>query len=432
MKRIFLLLICGFSVAAALNATIKILYEQRLTSTSNDEISRPAWYPDGQSIVVNTKITGEQNGDLYRYDASSGNQINQLTDYPYNEVEPTISSSGTRIVFAMVKGAGVAKRFFKVGAGDTPIFDISDTTADMGEPFFYGNNQIYFSSTKDADNYNLWVWDELTGSITSVLYTANFPGDERSPAVSPDGNWLAYKGKSNAAGSSSSDTDWEIYLLNISSKQFPITDVNAPIQLTDNKVNDEDPRFSPDGKYIVYTSETTDGGRDIYIMSIDDKTPMRITSMNVDEFAPAWSPQYSDGTSKIAFLRTNEYSRNDVWLITLTDIEKPLKIINADQIKAYPNPYFLKEHSYMYFKYELLYPATVTIKIFDLGGGLVNDFAASSINPENNGNIGNNKFQWDGKNGDGASVASGIYLYRIDAKSGSTTDKYIGKFVVLN
>jgi Tol biopolymer transport system component len=66
-------------------------------------------------------------------------------------------------------------------------------------------------------------------------------------------------------------------------------------QVTTGHGDDREPRISPDGTTIVFTSDRAfEGSYDIYTVPITGGEPRRITSSPADEFGPSWSP---DGKS---------------------------------------------------------------------------------------------------------------------------------------
>ena len=60
-------------------------------------------------------------------------------------------------------------------------------------------------------------------------------------------------------------------------------------QLTDSDGNNEDPCWSPDGRYIVFSSNRS-GGYHLYIMNANGYNQRRITYFKGEETAPSWSP----------------------------------------------------------------------------------------------------------------------------------------------
>lgn len=65
--------------------------------------------------------------------------------------------------------------------------------------------------------------------------------------------------------------------------------VQTPLQLTD-RGNNEEPSFSPDGRYITFTSDR-DGRKGVYIMRANGEAQKRITAKDMRAFGPRWSPK---------------------------------------------------------------------------------------------------------------------------------------------
>ena len=105
---------------------------------------------------------------------------------------------------------------------------------------------------------------------TFNMQITNAPGQEVSPSISPDGKWVVY--------ASDSSGNLDIYLQSIGGQ--------TPINLTKNSpVQDDEPAFSPDGDHIAFYSARDGGG--ILIMGRTGESPRRLTNFG---HSPSWSP----------------------------------------------------------------------------------------------------------------------------------------------
>src|SRR5207249_1152013 len=95
-----------------------------------------------------------------------------------------------------------------------------------------------------------------------------------APVWSPLGEKIAYSKGTSKGGH-------EIVLQDIASGQA--------LQLTQNAGNNENPTFSPDGRFIAFTS-TREGKRRIFLVSIDGTVQKALGDIPGKCFTPAWEP----------------------------------------------------------------------------------------------------------------------------------------------
>jgi TolB protein len=213
--------------------------KQRLTNNKSSE-SGPAYSRDGKRIAFSS-IRG-RNQDLYVMNAD-GSNVRRLTSHPAPDFQPTWSPDGKRIAFSSLRS---------------------------------GNFKIYVMNA-DGTNERL-----LTPGPRWV-------GDS-SPSWSPDGRWIAF------SSSRIKDGNPEIF------KMRPDGSRVTRLTFTDTagEVSPDDgfPDWSPDGRWIVFSSTRVSGQHDLWVMRPDGKSPRRITrTPRFDDWGARWS---RDGT-RIAF-----------------------------------------------------------------------------------------------------------------------------------
>ncbi len=134
--------------------------------------------------------------------------------------------------------------------------------------------EVFDDGTSQRDIYL------LRGINTDVMRLTDGPGNNDSPAFSPDGGRIAFA--SDRSG------DLELYVMN--------TDGSNVVQLTDSPGSDTSPAWSPDGSQIAFRSNR-DGDPDVYVMNADGSNVRQLTNSPEFDGSPSWSP---DG-SMIAF-----------------------------------------------------------------------------------------------------------------------------------
>lgn len=181
----------------------------------------------------------------------------------------------------------------------------------MAGNFFPDSNDFCFSSSRDGtpDLYVKQIKDNKVSKISSSY------GIDVSPAVSPDGNYIAFvsdrggspqiymmrrdgsnirrltfEGSYNTSPSWSPKGDRIVFVGQRGRNQiFTVKPDRTELTQLTASGNNEDPSFSPDGRYIAFSSDR-DGMKGIYIMRATGESQRRITPRRLTAFGPSWSP----------------------------------------------------------------------------------------------------------------------------------------------
>src|SRR5690349_15884441 len=124
-----------------------------------------------------------------------------------------------------------------------------------------------------------------------------------SPQVSPDGTRVVYTVSETVMTADKSEFVSQIWLGNIATKQN--------IQLTFGDKTSTNPKWSPDSKWIAFTSNRKDNRNNLYRLSVDggEAEPLTELKTNVSNFD--WSPDGRYIAFTMSDPKTEEEEKND-------------------------------------------------------------------------------------------------------------------------
>ena len=211
-----------------------------------DGIPNAVWSSDAAQVLFHRRDERDQS-DIYIMDANGANRRN-LTEHPASDIHPAWSPDGSKIAFVSDREQG----------HDTDIF------------------------VMDADGKN-------------VQNLTRIPRPDSQPDWSPDGKHIVFR----STRDSTDFVGWppeairdEIYVMD--------ADGSNPRRLTDDRVTDADPAWSPDGAQILIERPPGGNQSGLVALSVDGSSVREVGRFDGALSGATWS---SDGTEIALALR---------------------------------------------------------------------------------------------------------------------------------
>jgi serine/threonine protein kinase len=169
----------------------------------SDRYLAPRLSPDGTRLAVDIFAGTQGIGDIWIFDLARGTST-RLTFGPYSQGAPVWSPDGKMIFYS--SGAGFPHIKAKAADGSTPERIILESKDTVEYPDSFSPDGRYLVYTRkvpqNETGFHVWALPLFGDGKPFPIVQSTF--EERYPAVSPDGKWLAYQ--SNESGR------WEVYI----------------------------------------------------------------------------------------------------------------------------------------------------------------------------------------------------------------------------
>lgn len=223
----------------------------------------PRWSRDGKKIVYMAEKNRQWS--IYVLDLTTL-KVDKVFSSQGTNVAADFTPDGEELVFTSSKEGTPDLYILHLKSGRlrklTSSFgiDVSPAVSPDGRSIAFvsdrgGSPQIYVMRMDGTD-------------VRRVTFEGSY---NTSPCWSPRGDKIAFSGRRGTN---------QVFIVN--------PDGSGLMQLT-SEGNNEEPSFSPDGRYITFSSDR-DGGKGIYIMRANGENQKRITPRSIRAYAPRWSP----------------------------------------------------------------------------------------------------------------------------------------------
>jgi serine/threonine protein kinase len=225
------------------------------------EVRQVAWAPDGSHLLLTAIEKGSSSFKIWEVSYPAGEAQAITSDL---DSYSTISLTADFTELATVQTDAVANIWVMPGFDATRATQITQDRNLNSEPAWTPDGHLVYSSNM-AGVFDLYLIDARGGNPKRL--TAN-AGTNGQPSTSPDGRYIVF----------SSDRTGTPHIWRMD------TDGGNQKQLTDQP--DVSPRYSPDGRWVVYVS--TANKDTIWKVGIDGGQPQQLTEKL--SFSPAISP----------------------------------------------------------------------------------------------------------------------------------------------
>jgi serine/threonine protein kinase len=267
----------------------------------------PAISPDGEMIAY--AAGPPSNMQIFVRQIGGGRTIQLTDDSTINHRSPRWSANGSDIAYQRSDSVIAV-----VGALGGPARTLVRFEPDDTEQASYSNLILGFDWTDDGSRVvyaigwpgRLYSQDMDTGERIAITGV----GEHLSPAISPDGEWVAYVRDNAIFVFGTTDFANE----GISSIAISPIDGGPIVVITDGTSLDGSPQWLPDGRTLLWVSDR-DGARDIYQLTLSrsmepTSDPRRLTTgLDVHTFTVS-----ADGR-RLAY--TSLASSSNVWSVDL-------------------------------------------------------------------------------------------------------------------
>ncbi|MGQ0647944.1 MAG: amidohydrolase family protein [Gemmatimonadaceae bacterium] len=298
---------------------------RKLTSGPYDD-REPTWSADGRFVAFSSDRSG--NYDIWTLNLASG-ALRQVTTDAADDYMPSIAPTGEEIAFVRTRGraqlvqainvaSGAERALTPVegrydapswGPGGTVVYHTTTPNASRlevdGTPLTGGENAFAFRAGWLSAHEIAYVSDGKIrrrsiagGEARTIDFTATLRVTRAAyarrvrdvtsrtprralgivaPVISPDGKQVAFTALGN------------LYTMPVG---------GAPVPVTDDRYLDTEPAWSPDGRYLAWSSDRGGALLDLWLYDTKTSQVRRLTEEPTSAMGAAWSP---DG-KRIAFL----------------------------------------------------------------------------------------------------------------------------------
>jgi TolB protein len=250
---------------------------QKCLSKGKQFCGSAVWSPDDSriSFVKNDDNVCGTN-DIYSIKVDGSDEI-KLTNQN-NNLSPQYSPDNKSLIFASSKNSWTGIYKMSIDGSNKELFTPQNKS--FGDPKFSPNGKMISITSNDLSGSQIFVitsngnnLKQLTFTVSSRIFPGTPPDGNCNPVWSPNNDKLAYVSYENGSP--------DIFVIN--------SNGTANKRLTDTPLRDENPVWTKDGNYIIFSSNRKPNvASQIYIMRSKGQLQTPLTNYMSDNIYPTF------------------------------------------------------------------------------------------------------------------------------------------------
>jgi TolB protein len=191
-----------------------------------------------------------------------------LSNYPGLNTGGVLSPDGSRVAATISKDGNPEIYLLEAGSGKIIKRLTNADGIDTSPTWSPDGSQIAFVSDRHGTP-QIWVM----GADGSGARRLTFQGDyNQTPDWSPRGDLIAFTARDERY-------KFDVFTVNVSTGEVQ--------RVTQDQGNNEEPSFSPDGRYLIFSS-TRSGESKLYLSTVDGRVQHPVSQGKGEYLTPAW------------------------------------------------------------------------------------------------------------------------------------------------